>query len=52
MATSKKTSRKKLAPGVREPVATKDYEITKTLPKKLKDQLSSPEAIAHMLESI
>jgi hypothetical protein len=28
------------------------YEITKTLPKKLKNQLPSPEAISRLLESI
>lgn len=52
MATSKKTSRKKLALAVREPVSTKDYETNQTLPKKLKDQLPFPKAIAHPLESI
>lgn len=36
----------------RKPIGVATYEITKTLPKKLKDQLPSPEAIAHLLESI
>ncbi|RUL75351.1 PDDEXK nuclease domain-containing protein [Dyella choica] len=36
----------------RKPIGVATYEITKTLPKKLKDQLPSPEAIARLLESI
>ncbi|WP_448948988.1 PDDEXK nuclease domain-containing protein [Lautropia mirabilis] len=36
----------------RKPIGVATYEITKTLPKKLKDQLPSPEVIAHLLESI
>ncbi len=36
----------------RKPIGVATYEITKTLPKKLKDQLPSPEAIARLLEYI
>ncbi|SAL84074.1 hypothetical protein AWB74_06813 [Caballeronia arvi] len=36
----------------RKPIGVATYEITKTLPKKLKNQLPSPEAIARLLESI
>lgn len=36
----------------RKPIGVATYEITKTLPKKLKDQLPSPEAIARLLESV
>jgi len=36
----------------RKPIGVATYEITKTLPRKLKDQLPSPEAIARLLESI
>ena len=36
----------------RKPIGVATYEITKTLPKKLKDQLPSPEAIARLLESL
>ncbi|MGI2228977.1 PDDEXK nuclease domain-containing protein [Burkholderia vietnamiensis] len=36
----------------RKPIGVATYEITKTLPKKLKDQLPSPEAIARLLEGI
>lgn len=36
----------------RKPIGVATYEITKTLPKKLKDQLPSPEAIARLLENI
>ncbi|MDO4236735.1 YhcG family protein [Pseudomonas sp.] len=36
----------------RKPIGVATYEITKKLPKKLKDQLPSPEAIANLLESI
>ncbi|WP_454669137.1 PDDEXK nuclease domain-containing protein [Achromobacter kerstersii] len=35
-----------------KPIGVATYEITKTLPKKLKDQLPSPEAIVRLLESI
>lgn len=36
----------------RKPIGVATYQITKTLPKKLKDQLPSPEAIARLLESL
>ena len=36
----------------RKPIGVATYEITKTLPKNLKDQLPSPEAISRLLESI
>jgi len=36
----------------KKPIGVATYEITKTLPKKLKDQLPSPEAIARLLEGI
>lgn len=36
----------------RKPIGVATYEIAKTLPKKLKDQLPSPEAIARLLENI
>jgi len=36
----------------RKPIGVSTYEITRTLPKKLKDQLPSPEAISRLLESI
>lgn len=36
----------------RKPIGVATYEITRTLPKKLKDQLPSPKAIARLLESI
>lgn len=36
----------------RKPIGVATYEITRTLPKELKDQLPSPEAIARLLESI
>jgi len=36
----------------RKPIGVATYEITKTLPKKLKDQLPSPEAIARLLEGM
>jgi predicted nuclease of restriction endonuclease-like (RecB) superfamily len=36
----------------RKPIGVATYEITRTLPRKLKDQLPSPEAIARLLESI
>jgi predicted nuclease of restriction endonuclease-like (RecB) superfamily len=36
----------------RKPIGVATYQITKTLPKNLKDQLPSPEAIARLLESI
>ena len=36
----------------RKPIGVATYEITKTLQKKLKDQLPSPEAIARLLENI
>ena len=36
----------------RKPIGVATYAITKTLPKELKDQLPSPKAIAHLLESI
>jgi predicted nuclease of restriction endonuclease-like (RecB) superfamily len=36
----------------KKPIGVATYEITKTLPKKLKDQLPSPEAIARLLERI
>jgi predicted nuclease of restriction endonuclease-like (RecB) superfamily len=35
-----------------KPIGVATYEITKTLPKKLKDQLPSPDAIARLLDSI
>ncbi|HKK33390.1 MAG TPA: PDDEXK nuclease domain-containing protein [Desulfomicrobiaceae bacterium] len=36
----------------RKPVGVATYEITKTLPKELKDQLPQPEEIAALLEGI
>ncbi|WGS49959.1 PDDEXK nuclease domain-containing protein [Paraburkholderia sp. D15] len=36
----------------RKPIGVATYEITKTLPRKLKDQLPSPEVIARLLENI
>ncbi len=36
----------------RKPIGVATYEITKTLPKALKDQLPSPEVIARLLESL
>ena len=36
----------------RKPIGVATYEITRTLPKKLKDQLPSPETIARLLEGI
>lgn len=36
----------------RKPIGVATYQITKTLPKKLQDQLPSPEAIARLLESL
>lgn len=36
----------------RKPIGVATYEITKILPRKLKNQLPSPEAIARLLESI
>lgn len=36
----------------RKPIGVATYEITRTLPKKLKDQLPSPKAIVRLLESI
>ena len=36
----------------RKPIGVATYEITRTLPKKLQDQLPSPEAIARLLESL
>lgn len=36
----------------RKPIGVATYEITKTLPKNLKDQLPSPKAIARLLENI
>jgi len=36
----------------RKPIGVATYEITKTLPKELKDQLPSPEAIARLLEGM
>jgi len=36
----------------RKPIGVATYEITKTLPKNLKNQLPSPEAIARLLEEI
>ena len=36
----------------RKPIGVATYEITKTLPMKLKDQLPSPEVIARLLESL
>lgn len=36
----------------RKPIGVATYEITKKLPKRLKDHLPSPEAIARLLESI
>ena len=36
----------------RKPIGVATYEITKTLPKNLRDQLPSPEAIARLLESL
>jgi len=36
----------------RKPIGVATYEITKTLPKELKDQLPSPEAIARLLDGV
>jgi hypothetical protein len=36
----------------KKPIGVATYEITRTLPKRLKDQLPSPEAIARLLENI
>jgi predicted nuclease of restriction endonuclease-like (RecB) superfamily len=36
----------------RKPIGVATYELTKTLPKKLKDQLPSPDDIARLLEGI
>jgi len=36
----------------RKPIGVATYNITKTLPKNLKDQLPSPEAIARLLDSL
>jgi predicted nuclease of restriction endonuclease-like (RecB) superfamily len=36
----------------RKPIGVATYQITKTLPKNLKDQLPSPEAIARLLEGL
>ncbi|MDR1163103.1 MAG: PDDEXK nuclease domain-containing protein [Candidatus Accumulibacter sp.] len=36
----------------RKPIGVATYEITRTLPKKLKDQLPSPEDIARLLENL
>jgi len=36
----------------RKPIGVATWEITKTLPKELKDQLPSPEAIARLLEGV
>jgi len=36
----------------RKPIGVATYEITRTLPKQLKDQLPSPEAIARLLEAL
>lgn len=36
----------------RKPIGVATYQITKTLPKNLRDQLPSPEAIARLLESL
>lgn len=36
----------------RKPIGVATYEITRTLPKELNDQLPSPEAITRLLESI
>lgn len=36
----------------RKPIGVATYQITKTLPKKLQDQLPSPEAIARLLENL
>jgi len=36
----------------RKPIGVATYEITKTLPKNLKDQLPSPEAIARLLDGM
>ncbi len=36
----------------RKPIGVATYEITKTLPKKLKDQLPSPDVISRLLESL
>jgi len=36
----------------RKPIGVATYEITKTLPQNLKDQLPSPEAIARLLEGM
>ena len=35
-----------------KPIGVATYEVTKTLPKKLQDQLPSPEAIARLLENL
>jgi len=36
----------------RKPIGVATYEITKTLPKNLRDQLPSPEAIARLLDNL
>jgi len=36
----------------RKPIGVATYEITKTLPKNLRDQLPSPEAIARLLDHL
>lgn len=36
----------------RKPIGVATYEITKTLPKNLRGQLPSPEAIAHLLDNL
>jgi hypothetical protein len=36
----------------KKPIGVATYEITRTLPKKLKDQLPSPETIARLLEKL
>jgi len=36
----------------RKPIGVATYEITRTLPKQLRDQLPSPEVIAHLLENL
>jgi hypothetical protein len=36
----------------KKPIGVATYEITRTLPKQLKDQLPSPETIARLLEGL
>jgi len=36
----------------RKPIGVATWEITKTLPKELKDQLPSPESIARLLDGM